>query len=96
MIAIGKLVLFAGRKETCNDIFSGFFGVDRKVFAGVAQKNRDRFVMEGYKALFDFLKCVRRKTIKIGEVPIVFSARKSGSSKVGIRQGIAAIRSFLT
>lgn len=96
LIAIGKLVLFFGQKETCNDIFSGFFGVDRKIFTGVAQKNRGRFVMEGYKALFDFLKCVRRGTLRIGEVPIVFSTRKSGSSKVGIRQGIAAIRSFLT
>ncbi len=92
----GKAVLFLGARETCVDIFSGFFGVKRSVFVSTYQKNRRRFVGEGYKVLFDFLKCVDRGTLKIANVPFVFNTRRFGSSKAGVEQGIALLRSFFS
>jgi dolichol-phosphate mannosyltransferase len=92
----GKILLFVEARETCVDIFSGFFGIRRAVFLSVYRRNRKRFVGEGYKVLFDFLKCVDRGTLKIGNVPFVFNAREFGSSKASIAQGMALLRSFLT
>lgn len=92
----GKLVLFVTAKETCVDIFSGFFGVKRGIFVGVYEKNKDRFVGEGYKVLFDFLKCVDRGALRISNVPFVFNIREFGASKAGWGQGIALLRSFFT
>jgi dolichol-phosphate mannosyltransferase len=96
LICIGGIVLLANGNETCGDIFSGFFGVERGLFVGVLEKNRGRFVGEGYKVLFDFLKCVDRGTLKISEVPFVFKTREFGSSKVGFAQGVALLKSFVT
>jgi dolichol-phosphate mannosyltransferase len=93
---VGKIVLFVWAKETCVDIFSGFFGIKRNLFLSVYRKNRDRFVGTGYKVLFDFLKCVDRGSLKISNVPFVFHTRKFGSSKAGIWQGIALLRSFFS
>jgi dolichol-phosphate mannosyltransferase len=92
----GKILLFVEARETCVDIFSGFFGIRRAVFLSVYRRNRKRFVGEGYKVLFDFLKCVDRGTLKIGNVPFVFNTREFGSSKASIAQGMALLRSFLT
>ena len=96
LMCIGRLVLFVGHKETCSDIFSGFFGVERKFFVGVLKRNRGRFVEEGYKVLFDLLKCVDRGTIRISEAPFVFRIRKFGSSKAGFAQGMALLKSYVT
>lgn len=96
LMRIGRLALLAGGKETCSDIFSGFFGVERKTFVGVVEKNRGRFMMEGYKVLFDFLKCTDRGTLRISEVPFVFRTRRFGSSKAGFAQGAALLKSFVT
>jgi dolichol-phosphate mannosyltransferase len=96
LIGVGYLLLYLGRKETCDDIFSGYFGVDAKLFKRVASQNRRRFVMDGYKVLFDFLKCIRRGSIKIANVPYVFHSRKFGSSKAGMKQGMALFRSFFS
>lgn len=92
----GKIILFAEAKETCVDIFSGFFGMKRDVFLSVYRKNRHRFVGEGYKVLFDFLKCIDRGTLRIGNVPFVFNTRRFGSSKASIGQGMALLKSFVT
>lgn len=92
----GKILLFVEARETCVDIFSGFFGIRRAVFLSVYRRNRKRFVGEGYKVLFDFLKCVDRGTLKIANVPFVFNIREFGSSKASIAQGMALLRSFLT
>lgn len=92
----GRFLLWAGGRETCGDIFSGFFGIERKLFTGVLEKNHGRFVKEGYKVLFDFLKCVDRGTLRISEVPYVFRTRRFGSSKAGFAQGMALLRSFVT
>ncbi len=96
LILIGQLVLNARGKEACGDIFSGFFGMRRSLFMRVHRDNRQRFVGEGYKVLFDFLKCVDKGTLRIGEVPYVFRVRESGRSKAGYRQGIALLKSFVS
>ena len=90
----GKVVLFIDAKETCVDIFSGYFGVRRDIFVEVYDKNRQRFVKEGYKTLFDFLKCVERGRLMIANVPFVFHIREFGKSKASTKQGIAVIKSF--
>ncbi len=87
-------MLFIDAKETCVDIFSGFFGVRRDMFVDVYDKNRQRFVKEGYKTLFDFLKCVERGRLMIANVPFVFHIREFGKSKASTKQGIAVIKSF--
>lgn len=92
----GEAVLFAEAKETCTDIFSGFFGIRKELFISVYRKNRHRFVGEGYKVLFDFLKCIDRGTLRIGNVPFVFNTREFGSSKASLEQGMALIRSFIS
>ena len=93
---LGKIILFIGAKETCVDIFSGFFGIRREEFLSVYRKNKHRFVGEGYKVLFDFLKCIDRGTLKIGNVPFVFNIRHFGSSKASVGQGMALLKSFAT
>lgn len=92
----GKIMLFIGAKETCVDIFSGFFGVRRDVFVSVYEKNRHRFVGEGYKVLFDFLKCVDRGALRISNVPYAFHIREFGASKASVKQGVALFKSFLS
>ncbi len=92
----GKVILFVSAKETCVDIFSGFFGIRRRVFVSTYSRNKRRFVEGGYKVLFDFLKCVDRGTLKISNVPIVFRSREFGTSKAGMKQGMALLRSFFS
>ena len=96
LMKIGEFTLLVENKSTCSDIFSGFFGIDRKLFVNVLRKNKRRFVGDGYKVLFDFLKCIEKDSLKIAEVPYRFNPREKGKSKAGLGQGIALLRSFLT
>jgi dolichol-phosphate mannosyltransferase len=96
LMYLGRIVLAARGGETCGDIFSGFFGVDRKFFLGVLGRNRRRFIGRGYKVLFDFLKCVGRGTIEVSDVPYVFRTRNFGLSKAGVSQVVALLESFAT
>ncbi|MEM3791521.1 MAG: glycosyltransferase [Candidatus Micrarchaeaceae archaeon] len=89
----GKLVLFIRRGAYCKDIMSGAFGIRKDFFAKIYEKNKEKFVLEGYKVLFDILKCMERKKVK--DVPYVFESRKGGRSKAGYRQAICLIKSFL-
>lgn len=96
LIYLGKFVLFAERKQSSNDIFSGFFGVRRETFLKYYEKNKKRFVGDGYKVLFDFLKCVNKGMISIYEIPYTFVGRKEGKSKAGMKQGMAVLRSYFS
>jgi dolichol-phosphate mannosyltransferase len=96
LMRVGLMVLDAEGSETCKDVFSGFFGVRRSMFMRVYSRNSSRFVGEGYKVLFDFLKCVDRGSLRIGRVPYVFHVREFGRSKAGYRQGLALLKSFLS
>lgn len=89
--AVGKFMLILRRKKYCSDILSGFFAGNEKIKNLV---KRGKFVPEGYKVLYDILK--QAENIKIGEVPYTFSSRKAGSSKAGIKQTIALLKSFLS
>lgn len=96
LIGIGYSVLVLRNEERCNDIFSGFFGVDRKLFMDIYNKNRKRFVPEGFKVLYDMLKCIDHGSIRIAEVPYVFINRKKDKSKAGPSQGLRLMQSFVT
>jgi len=94
LIIIGYAVLLVRRSQSCGDIFSGFFGVDREFFMKVYSRNRNRFVGRGFKVLFDLLKCVKRNSIQVSDVPYVFRNRKFGESKAGAKQVLDLLRSF--
>lgn len=96
LIGMGYALLVIGNRERSRDIFSGFFGVERKLFERVYRNNRDRFIGGGYKVLFDFLKSIKYRSITIDEVPYAFGLRKHGTSKAGFRQGIYLFKSFFT
>ena len=96
LIYIGYLILYARRRSRCSDIFSGYFGTRRSTFSSIFLKNKSRFVMDGYKILFDMLKCMPSSLFKVCEVPYTFGLRKSGRSKAGLKQGMAVFRSFLS
>jgi dolichol-phosphate mannosyltransferase len=95
-IYFGYIILEIGGKARCRDIFSGYFGVERKFFLNILSKNRRRFMGEGYKVLFDFLKCIDRGSIEIREVPYVFHVRMAGTSKASLKQGVALFKSFFS
>ncbi len=95
--SLGYLVLIVRGKKRCADIFSGYFGIDKKAVYGIIAKNRGRFVDNGYKFLFDLLKCIDSGgEVKIRDVPYEFGNRKFGASKAGAVQVVALLRAFLT
>ena len=96
LIWIGYGILVATGRSRCDDIFSGFFGVDRRLFLRTYNRNRSRFIDGGYKILFDFMKCIGKDKIKVGQVPYSFGVRRYGASKAGIRQGLLLFRSFFS
>lgn len=96
LIYLGYFVLLAQGSTTCGDIFSGYFGLRRDLFVKTYAGNRERFVVDGYKILFDFIKCIRRGSIKVGDVPFDFQIRKMGKSKAGMKQGFAVLHSFFS
>ncbi len=94
---IGHIVLTINGKKGGRDIFSGFFGADRKAVLKIISANRKRFVGEGYKVLFDLLKCMDPKgDFRITEIGYEFGGRHHGKSKAGVKQAVALLKSFLT
>lgn len=93
-IYLGFLLLSLQGKQTCSDILSGYFGIRKALFTRTYKENKERFVKYGYKVLYDFLKCTEKDSIRMGEVPYVFGSRRGGTSKAGLRQGFALLRSF--
>lgn len=75
------------------DPMSGFFGARNGLFMKAAAENEERFVKEGYKVLFDLLKCAPKA--KIAEVPYNFGERKRGKSKIKARHVIYFLKSLL-
>ncbi|MDE1762528.1 MAG: glycosyltransferase [Candidatus Micrarchaeota archaeon] len=92
-IAYAVLVIRGGTR--CRDIFSGYFGTETAFFKKVYLKNKQRFVGEGYKALFDLLKCIPDGSVKIAQVPYTFHVRMAGESKASSKQVLALFSSFL-
>lgn len=96
LIVLGYAILSLQGKAKCKDIFSGFFGVERDLFMKTYNNNRSRFIGAGFKVLYDFLKCINKSSIRIGEAPYVFENRSEGKSKAGLKQGLLLLKSFLT
>jgi dolichol-phosphate mannosyltransferase len=88
--------LFAlGNRRRCNDMMSGFFGIDSALFKRLIRDNRKGFVEEGYKVLLDILRMMGRDGT-IGEVEYsTFHLRKEGSSKFRFRHVLLTLRSTL-
>lgn len=80
--------------RSIKDPMSGFFGARNELFRSVAAANKKRFVKEGYKVLFDLLKCA--PTAKIAEVPYNFGERKRGKSKIKARHVIYFLKSLFS
>lgn len=78
---LGKTKLFFSGKNS-EDVLSGFFGAKTDFFKETLNKNENRFVMEGFKILFDFLKCLPKK-INVSKVYYEFGLREHGESKIG-------------
>ena len=93
---IGYAILRLRNKSRSQDIFSGYFGVDRVYAMNVIRRNQGRFVGRGYKFLFDLLKCIDYGKARVIEVPYRLHRRRYGKSKARIMHGIALIKSFVT
>ena len=63
---------------------SGFFGSKKELWEPIINKEREKFTLEGYKVLFDFLKIYPEK-LKISYVDYVFGTRDYGESKISSR-----------
>ncbi|MDE1846122.1 MAG: glycosyltransferase [Candidatus Micrarchaeota archaeon] len=96
LIYLAYAVLLARGGTTSTDIFSGYFGADRKFFLQVLSKHKSSFVGEGYKVLFDLLKCIKRGSVRTCDVPYTFNVRIAGVSKASAKQVIALFASFVS
>ena len=90
----GLFVLSVRRRHSSKDIMSGFFGVRKQMFMRVYESNSRRFVGEGFKVLFDFLKSADR-SIKIAELPYSFRDRQHGASNAKPVHGLYLLISFI-
>lgn len=90
---LAKASLALNRSPSCSDVLSGFFGVRRQLVVSAVASNRNRFQMNGYKVLYDLLKCLPKST-RISEIRYDFGMRRRGSSKIGSRHVIAFFQSL--
>ncbi len=81
------------KKTRCDDIMSGFFGINTDIFKSTMEQHEDKFEKEGYKVLFDFLR-LNKKELSVKEVGYDFGMRNGGESKIGPRHMIAFLRSL--
>jgi len=92
--AIGRLRLIASGSARVKDLMSGCFAGDTMFTQYVITDNRERFVLRGYKVLYDILKCLPFSTT-IGTVDYVFGARREGESKMRFKHIVAFLESVL-
>ena len=78
---LGKLALIFRRKNRVKDVMTGLFGSKAHIWKEYIEENKHKFILEGYKVLFDFLKTYPSK-LKVGHVNYVFGTRHSGESKI--------------
>ena len=81
---MGKMTLVLKRRNSIKDIMTGFFGSKKELWEPIINKEREKFTLEGYKVLFDFLKIYPEK-LKISYVDYVFGTRDHGESKITSR-----------
>jgi dolichol-phosphate mannosyltransferase len=92
-MSLGHMKL-AGRPYAKTDLMSGFFGCQTKSFLEYYAKNKTRFVPEGFKVLFDLLKCLPRDA-KVAEIGYVFGTRSEGASKISGRHAYYYLKSLI-
>ncbi|MCE7741771.1 MAG: glycosyltransferase [Candidatus Heimdallarchaeota archaeon] len=80
-VLLGRLALAIRRKNKVKDIMTGLYGSEASLWKDVIKENREKFTLEGYKVLFDFLKIYPQK-LKVGYVDYVFGTRNTGESKI--------------
>ncbi len=86
------ILTFRG-KRTCNDIMSGFFGINTRLFQLIIRKKRSYFIGRSYKVLLDLLKLLD-KNVKIKEIYYSsFNPRLYGKSKANVWNFIDIIKS---
>ncbi len=75
--------------QPVSDPLSGFFGVQTSLFL---EAKSEKFVPEGYKVLFDYLRAAGE--LNIQEIAYTFGERRRGKSKIGARHVRAFTRSL--
>ncbi len=91
-IALGHLRLMINGLY-CEDIVSGFFGIQTKIFKEVIAKKYDKYELRGYKVLFDTLKYLPKKT-KMYQLKYDFGLREAGTSKINYQHILYYFRSL--
>ena len=95
MASLAYLAFSMQNRRVCDDMMSGFFGIDAAMFKHLIERRNDRFVGRGYKVLLDILKVMDRRST-IGEVYYTtFHIRKEGKSKFGFRHVLTTLRSAM-
>lgn len=92
-MALAKASLRLSGSPSCSDVMSGFFGVRRELAVATIASNRHRFQEDGYKVLYDLLKCMPGKTT-VSEVGYDFGMRRVGTSKIGLKHIVAFLLSL--
>ncbi len=75
-----------------HDVTSGYRGYKKEVLQSI---NLNNITSNGYSFLQEILYRVSRKQFKIGEVPIVYTDRKAGKSKLGKKEMIKFLKTLL-
>ncbi len=97
LMLFGYIILLLRRRKRTSDIFSGYFGIAKVKVYRIIRRNRRRFVGEGYKVLFDLLKCIGPDDgITISEIPYAFGCRRFGTSKANAAHALALLKSFFS
>lgn len=87
---LGKVRLVFS-KNKAHDILSGFFAVKTELFQSTSTSSR--YVLKGYKVLFDFLRIYPRP-LRIRNVLYNFGFRNSGSSKIAFKHVLFYLKSL--
>jgi len=93
--ALAKSSLLLRRKNYLSyDVLGGFFGCDLKSWKDCVPNSSDknRFMLKGYKVLFDFLK-VAPNELKLEEVYYKFATRRADVSKINIKVYLEFLKS---
>ena len=84
---LGKFSLLTRGKGCADyDVLTGFFGAETRFWKEIVFENNRfaSFRLKGYKILFDFLKVMPDNT-SLKNIPYIFGARKTGTSKLNMK-----------
>ena len=81
---LGIFALVIRRRNIIKDIMTGLFASKTEIWTPLIKEKKNKFTLEGYKVLFDFLKICKIK-LKKSHVEYVFGTRDYGESKISKR-----------